>query len=803
MGSIIEETEDDRDYDVEDTVFVAVGKNVEKSKATLFWALRSFAGKKICLLHVHQTTHVLPLTDGRHAADEVQEYSIDAHAFQDFERQKMLELLNEYLLILFQSGVQAEKVWIEMDSIEKGIVEVIARYNIKWLVMGAAADKYYTKKLAEIKSKKAIFVSQKAPSYCHIWFACKGFLVYTREGRNDRMEADHAFPLLLMDSAIGSNKPGHLGTESVGHSMRSSDATDEADELEGIFASFSSQCSMHSSYFSDRVVDTFETTPFLTDEVENILVQATGNSSHRPEQAIMDTKDSKKQVFEEAAKRQKDEDDAMEAKCKAKALESLCVKEMCKRKETEELLAKEKIEVEKTKNQHAEFLKELKMVQNEKQVLENQLAETHHIVKELEEKFFSAVDLLISFKEKRDAIKLQYENAIRQVKKMKRLAEVEAGNFCKSEILEFSFMEINEATNNFDPTWRIGEGKHGSLYKGFLRHVQVAIRMLPSYGSHCHFEFQKEVEVLCRVRHPNLVTLIGICPESRSLVYEYVRNGNLEDRLACRRKFPPLAWQTRACIAADLCSVLVFLHSNKPQIIHGNLKPSKILLDDNFVCKVSGFGIFLSIPQHQTAGSTVSLKSNSKDTSVYIDPEYLVTGKLTPASDIYSFGIILLQLLTGRPVSAVMKDVKCALEKEKLSAVLDCSAGNWPLELAEQLAHLAMRCCEKNHLNRPDLESGIWSVLEPMKVSCSGFLSCLAPKEHHKIPSHFVCPILQEVMKDPQIAADGFTYEAEAIRGWLKSGHSTSPMTNLKLEHCNLVPNYALYEAIQEWEQQW
>ncbi|KAF5731185.1 U-box domain-containing protein 32 isoform X4 [Tripterygium wilfordii] len=219
MGSIIEETEDDRDYDVEDTVFVAVGKNVEKSKATLFWALRSFAGKKICLLHVHQTTHVLPLT----------------------------------------------QLCFTCDSSKFG----------------------------------------------YIW------TYENREGRNDRMEADHAFPLLLMDSAIGSNKPGHLGTESVGHSMRSSDATDEADELEGIFASFSSQCSMHSSYFSDRVVDTFETTPFLTDEVENILVQATGNSSHRPEQAIMDTKDSKKQVFEEAAKRQKDEDDAMEAKCKA------------------------------------------------------------------------------------------------------------------------------------------------------------------------------------------------------------------------------------------------------------------------------------------------------------------------------------------------------------------------------------------------------------------------------------------------------------------------------------------------------
>lgn len=292
--------------------------------------------------------------------------------------------------------------------------------------------------------------------------------------------------------------------------------------------------------------------------------------------------------------------------------------------------------------------------------------------------------------------------------------------------------------------------------------------------------------------------LVGTCPESRSLVYEYVRNGSLEDNLFYKDKMPPLPWQTRIRIAVQICSSLIFLHSNKPCIIHGNLKPSKVLLDANFVSKLADFGVFYLIPQSESGSNLTGIcnKSNPNFTSLYIDPEYLETGMLTPESDVYSFGIILLQLLTGRAGLDILKEVRCAIEKDNFKALLDCSGGNWPFEEAEQLANLALRCCEKNRLDRPDLVL-ILRVLEPMKTS--GIDS--GPKEPSRIPSHFVCPILQEVMDDPQIAADGFTYEAEAIRGWLKSGHNTSPMTNLKLEHCNLLPNHALHQAILEWRQ--
>lgn len=245
-----------------------------------------------------------------------------------------------------------------------------------------------------------------------------------------------------------------------------------------------------------------------------------------------------------------------------------------------------------------------------------------------------------------------------------------------------------------------------------------------------------QVEVLSRVRHPNLVTIIGTCPESRSLVYNYIRNGSLEDRLSCKNKTTPLPWQTRISIASEICSALAYLHSSKPCIIHGDLKPSKVLLDGNFVSKLGDLGIAQLIN-----------KSDLTASSVYMDPGYLRTGKLTPESDVYSFGIILLRILTARPVSGIIKDVRCALEKGNFSALLDSSAGDWPLEQARQLAYAALRCCEKHRFNRPDLVTEIWSALESMRVSCNLSVSYSGLKEARRVPSHFVCPIFQVIFK--------------------------------------------------------
>ncbi|KAL5567971.1 hypothetical protein UlMin_024546 [Ulmus minor] len=781
MGSVA--TSEERVFDVEETIFVAVGKNIEQGGRTLSWAVQNFLGKKICVLHVHQPSYALSMTEGNGPAYKLKKYIV--RAYEKIEQKKLRQLLDHYQLILSQREVQAYELCIERETVEKGIVDIIAQHDIRRLVMGAAADEFYTERLAELKSNKAAFVCQQAASSCHIWFVCKGHLIHTRGDSQERSELDFVSPLLLTNSPTGE----HLKSDSA------SPLTDPscADTEEEISSKLSSQCSVDSSLSANIVVDASNLMSLLTDE-EHVVSE----NNFTLEKAIKDTKESKWKEFEEAVSRWKDEEHIVETECKAKAFQSLYVKEISQRKEIEDVLARVKQEVGRMRGERDEFMREIQMVQEENTVLESQVAKSQYEIKELEEKFFSAVELLINFRGKRDKMQIEHRTAVREVERLQRLIRGEAPSFSRSAFPVFSFLEINEATNDFDPSWRIVEGRFGTVYKGILREMHVAIKMLPSYGSKSQSDFQREVEVISRVRHPSLVTLIGSCPESRSLVYEYLKNGSLEDCLM--RKDNTLPWQIRICIATDICFALIFLHSNKPSIVHGNVKPSNILLDANYVSKLGDLGIISLIQQNEdpTNSTTISYQDG---TPAYKDPE-LESGELTPLSDVYSFGVVLLRLLTAQPPMGLVKNVKSALENDNLSTVLDASAGDWPLEQAEQLVLLALRCCMKNSLDRPDLGSEVWGVLEPMKASCIASASYLVSKKLKRIPSHFVCPILQEVMTDPRIAADGFTYEAEAINGWLNSGHNTSPMTNLKLEHCKLVPNYALQNAIQEWQLQ-
>lgn len=484
----------------------------------------------------------------------------------------------------------------------------------------------------------------------------------------------------------------------------------------------------------------------------------------------------------------------------AEASYRLFEEKQVQRKEKEEIFAKQKEEIEELKIQHDLCLNKLQMIQEKKPVLESQITESSCAGKELEEKIIQAVELLISFRKQRDEMQIERDNAIKQVNRFRKLVQDDADEYCIKNFFSISFSDIIEATQNFDPSSKIGEGKFGSVYKGMIHDVKVAIKMLPACGSFSDLDFQHKAESLSRVRHPNLVTLIGICSESRSLAYEFLENGNLEDHLACRKKSRPLHWQHRIRIAVEICSALIFVHANDPCIVHGNLRPTNILLDAKFVSKISDFGVHLLISQ------TENSNNDDPEASVYVDPECIDKRQLTVESDVYSFGVILLRLLTARPASGIVREVKCALESGNLGSVLDSSAGDWPIEQVELLAYLALSCCEKDPLNRPNMLSEVWPTIEPMRDICKPNsdlnTSSQGSKSQKRIPPHFVCPIFQDVMEDPHIAADGYTYEGDAIKGWLYSGHDTSPMTNLKLDTCDLIPNYALYRAIQEWQQQ-
>lgn len=241
---------------------------------------------------------------------------------------------------------------------------------------------------------------------------------------------------------------------------------------------------------------------------------------------------------------------------------------------------------------------------------------------------------------------------------------------------------------------------------------------------------------------------IGSCKEAQALVFEYLPNGTLEDRLSCKDNTPPLSWQTRVCIATGLCSALIFLHSSTPDsILHGDLTPEKVLLDANFVSKLYNYRNWCPLSQDQSLNKNITRFWSTERKGItfpYLDPEFLFTGELTLKSDVYSFGIILLQLLTGRPPLGIRKEVQHALDAGTLKTLLDPLAGDWPYEQAERWAHLALRCCEMYRKNRPHLRSDVWAALKQMKV-LGGYsnLSQQGYEGYSEPPPYILCPISQ------------------------------------------------------------
>ncbi|KAK3004753.1 hypothetical protein RJ639_018398, partial [Escallonia herrerae] len=796
---------------VEDKIHVAVGKEVKESELTLAWALHNSGGRKICILHVHQPADRIPIMGTKFQISQLEEHQV--RTYHERERQNMLQLLDKYSKICERAGVRAEKLHIEKDSIEKGIVELISQHGIRRLVMGAAANKLFS-----TSSSVREWQNDYRSSSVREWQNDHPMLSSLASDLRRVSSDTHAMNVSALSSPDGAVRATpHSRSHAEGSSDESDGLSGRSPSLGSHFSTGSSSEAVDESILNSlaRIVESGRGLDFRASHSKEDLRLFSPPSVpegstdeglyEQLEQAMDEAENSKREAFEESIRRRKAEKDAIEAIRRAKASENSYTEEFRQRKEVEDVLARGKEEFGKMKQQLEEVMKELQVALEQKSSLENQIANSDQMVQELEEKIFSAVELLQNYKNERDELQVERDDVLREAEDLRRKQAEESSSTQSLQFFsEFSFFEIEEATKKFDPSLKIGEGGYGSIYKGLLRHTVVAIKKLHSHSSQGPSEYQQEVNILSKLRHPNLVTLIGACPEAWILVYEYLPNGSLEDRLNCRDNTPPLSWQTRIRIAAELCSALIFLHSCSPHsVIHGDLKPANVLLDNHYACKLGDFGICRVLSQDFSSNNTtLCCRTDPKGTFAYIDPEFLSTGELTSKSDVYSFGVILLRLLTGRPVLGIVKEVQSALDNGNLKDLLDATAGDWPFVQAKQLAHLAMSCCEVNRRIRPDLVAEVWRVLEPMRVSCGASSFRLGSDERCQIPPYFVCPIFLEVMQDPVVAADGFTYEAEALKGWLDSGHDTSPMTNLKLANSNLLPNHALRSAIQEWLQQ-
>ncbi|KAL8133088.1 U-box domain-containing protein 34-like [Apium graveolens] len=208
----------------------------------------------------------------------------------------------------------------------------------------------------------------------------------------------------------------------------------------------------------------------------------------------------------------------------------------------------------------------------------------------------------------------------------------------------YTIDEIEAATERFARSRKIGEGGHGPVFKCRLDHTPIAVKVLCPDATESESQFHREVEVLSCMRHPNMVPLLGACPEYGCLVYEYMANGNLDDRLARQGNSPLLPWRRRFRLAAEIATALHFLHQTKPEpLVLRDLKPANILLDQNYLSKISDVGLARLVPPSVEDKVTQYRMTSTAGTFCYIDPEYQQTGMLGVKSDVYSSGVVLLR----------------------------------------------------------------------------------------------------------------------------------------------------------------
>ncbi|XP_050249613.1 U-box domain-containing protein 33-like isoform X2 [Quercus robur] len=361
----------------DDILHVALGQNVKEYKSILLWTLQNSRGKTICVIHIHQPANMIPIMGTRFPASTLTKQKV--RAYREIERQNMQQILDEYLLFCRKIGAQAESRDIEMDSIEKGIVNLICQLGIRKLVMGAAADKHYSKKMMDLKSKKAIYVRLHAPVSCHIQFICKGRLIHT---------------------SVGS------GTD-----VSSLDGTDDFWTPRGSVAEGSSDewyppALDNSTCSSRRPVDIARISSVRSDGTDNGLEDGSIDETlySKFEKAMAEAGNARLEAFQETQRRRKAEKDAIEAMHKAQVSDRLCAEELKQRKEIEEALAKEKEEHEKVKIQLSKAMEDLQFALDQKSSLESKIVESNEMVEGLELRIVSAVELLQIYKKERDEL---------------------------------------------------------------------------------------------------------------------------------------------------------------------------------------------------------------------------------------------------------------------------------------------------------------------------------------------------------------------------------------------------------------
>ena len=688
-----------------DMVAVAIDKD-RGSQQALKWAVDNLLGKgkAVTLLHVKQKP-----SSGSGP-------NLDA-----FKSPADKEFFLPFRCFCTRKDIKVSEILVEDTDVAKGICEFLSANLIQNLVLGSPSRGLVSSKFkaADVGSS----VSRVAPEFCNVYIIAKGKVSSLRSatsspGPNSRLH--------MQPSHGHNNNPAfnHMDARFMPPSSRASDQRIPSahrpnyDDLD-IKSPFTRGNISNKSYGDlpdcdisfvssgrpsiDRMSDDFGSRLSNGSDTENRLSFGSAfnsNEGHQSSNLTFNSQDSSSSTHNM---------DEVEAEMRRLKLELKQTMDMYSSACKEALSAKQKaMELHRWKMEEESRLEEAKLAEEAAlAIAEQEKAKCRAAIEAAE----AAQRMAKMEAQKRISAEMK---ALKESEEKKKYMSTLANN--DTRYRKYSIDEIESATEFFNQSRKIGEGGYGPVYKCYLDHTPVAVKVLRPDAAQGRSQFQQEVEVLSCIRHPNMVLLLGACPEYGCLVYEYMANGSLEDRLFRHGNSPVLSWQQRFRIAAEIGTGLLFLHQSKPEpLVHRDLKPGNILLDRNFVSKISDVGLARLVPPSVADTVTQYRMTSTAGTFCYIDPEYQQTGMLGLKSDIYSLGIMLLQIITARPPMGLTHHVERALERGTFAEILDPEVPDWPLEEAESFARISLKCAELRRKDRPDLGNDILPMLERLR----------------------------------------------------------------------------------------
>ncbi|XP_078176715.1 U-box domain-containing protein 52-like [Carex rostrata] len=704
------------------TTVVAVDKDKNSNQAVK-WAVDHLLSNMPLLVLVHVKIITTP-----NSGFVVNDISSEVHFDAETE---LNQLFVPYRGFCARKAMHLKEVILESTDISKALLEYITSNGIQNIVVGASSR---SSLMRRFRPDVPQCLMKSAPEYCSVYVIYKGKAITIKAAKGPHSSVSSSLPPWKKSPAVsprgqrfdsldeGSVRSTYQkGSNWRGSSVPPSPITARVMPLEHrTQMQMQMQGYMPNPGRETRPLSNARTAP------HNALYESLENSSMGHRSSSRETSFSDE--FDLPSPTMHMDFNSMDFGSSLDSSSS----ESSAAKDVEAEMRRLKLELKQTMDMYNNACREAIMHKQKVEELSQIKSEEQRKVEELKQAEAGAMAMV-------EMEKAKCRAAIEAAEKAKRIAELEAHKRQKAEIRarkeaeerrratnalnnvdvryrRYTIEEIEFATNNFAQSLKIGEGGYGPVYKALLDHTQVAIKVLRPDASQGRKQFQQEVEVLSCIRHPNMVLLLGACPEYGCLVYEYMDYGSLEDRLFRRGGTMAIPWGIRFKISFEIATGLLFLHQAKPEpLVHRDLKPANILLDHNFVAKIADVGLARLVPPKVADTVTQYRMTSTAGTFCYIDPEYQQTGMLGTKSDIYSLGVMLLQIITARPPMGLSHQVERSIERGTFKEILDPAVPDWPVEAALSYAKLALWCVELRRKDRPNLAKEILPELYRLK----------------------------------------------------------------------------------------